>query len=76
MKELLILGGTHFVRRNLIERLIPSDQYNITLFNRGITNPELFSEPKRIKGDQTNLENMQKMWSQGKELKLVEKLKN
>jgi len=51
MKKILIIGGTRFVGRNLIEQLMELGTYDITLFNRGITNPELFPSIKRIKGD-------------------------
>jgi len=51
MKKILIIGGTQFVGRNLIEHLIELGTYDITLFNRGITNPDLFPEIKKIKGD-------------------------
>ena len=51
MKKILIIGGTQFVGRNLVEQLLPLEAYDITLFNRGKTNPELFTEVKRISGD-------------------------
>lgn len=50
MKKILILGGTGFVGRILTEKLIYSD-YDITLFNRGRRNPELFPGLKRIISD-------------------------
>lgn len=51
MKKVLIIGGTQFVGRNLVEQLLPLEQYDITLFNRGKSNPGLFPEIKRITGD-------------------------
>lgn len=52
MKKILIIGGTHFLGRNLLERLMGKPKkYDLTLFNRGKTNPDLFTEVKRIKGD-------------------------
>ena len=51
MKKLLIIGGTRFVGRNLIEALLENGTFDITLFNRGITNPDLFPTIKTIKGD-------------------------
>ena len=51
MTSLLILGGTHFIGRNLLLDLIKSGEYDITLFNRGITNTALFPEIKKIIGD-------------------------
>lgn len=51
MKKILIIGGTQFVGRNLVEQLLLLNKYDITLFNRGKTNPDLFPEVKRITGD-------------------------
>jgi len=51
MKKILIIGGTKFVGRNLVEQILPLKDYDITLFNRGKTNPGLFPEVKRITGD-------------------------
>lgn len=51
MKKVLIIGGTQFVGRTLVEQLLPMGQYDLTLFNRGKTNPNLFPEIKRILGD-------------------------
>jgi 2'-hydroxyisoflavone reductase len=51
MKKILILGGTNFVGRSLTERLVASGNYDVTLFNRGKTNAELFKGVKQIHGD-------------------------
>jgi 2'-hydroxyisoflavone reductase len=51
MQKILILGGTNFIGRNLTEQLLKSANFDITLFNRGYTNADLFPEVKRIKGD-------------------------
>ncbi|MFK8038127.1 MAG: NAD-dependent epimerase/dehydratase family protein [Crocinitomicaceae bacterium] len=51
MKKILILGGTQFIGRNLVERLIAIDEFDITLFNRQQTQIDLFPEIKKIKGD-------------------------
>lgn len=51
MEQLLILGGTSFLGRNLLEQLQDSTKYEISLFNRGKTNPTLFPNCKRIIGD-------------------------
>jgi len=51
MKKILILGGTNFIGRNLVERLLELKEYDITLFNRQLTHPNLFSGVKKIKGD-------------------------
>jgi len=51
MEKILILGGTNFIGRNLIERLITIDKYDLTLLNRGKTNANSFPNIKQIKGD-------------------------
>ena len=50
-KKILILGGTEFVGRQLVEELIKDQTNEIYLFNRGVTNPDLFPTIKRIIGD-------------------------
>ncbi len=50
-KKILILGGTKFVGRLLVSKLMEDNSYEIYLFNRGETNPNLFSNVNRIKGD-------------------------
>lgn len=51
MKEILILGGTRFIGRVLVEQLLDDQSISITLFNRGKSNTHLFPEAKRIVGD-------------------------
>jgi 2'-hydroxyisoflavone reductase len=51
MKKILILGGTQFIGRNLVEQLQVTRNYEITLFNRQQTNSNLFPDIKKIKGD-------------------------
>ena len=46
----LILGGTGFVGRHLVERAIAAG-HRVTLFNRGHTNPGLFAEVEEVHGD-------------------------
>lgn len=48
--KLLILGGTRFVGRALVEEA-QARGYAITLFNRGQTNPALYPEVEQLKGD-------------------------
>lgn len=49
--KVLILGGTSFIGRNLVERLINLGEHDLTLFNRGKTAVDLFPEIDLIKGD-------------------------
>lgn len=48
--KLLMLGGTKFVGRHLVEAALARG-HELTLFHRGRTNPELFSELEVIRGD-------------------------
>lgn len=48
--RILVIGGTEFVGRHFVARAIESG-HRVTLFNRGITNPTLFPEAERIRGD-------------------------
>src|SRR5918992_1886127 len=48
--KLLILGGTLFVGRHLVEAALDRG-HEVTLFNRGRTNPELFPEVEWLRGD-------------------------
>ncbi len=48
--KLLVLGGTRFVGRHLVEAAL-AKQHEVTLFNRGITNPGLFPEIETLIGD-------------------------
>lgn len=54
MDKILIIGGTNFIGRNLIEKLSATKKYDLTIFNRGITNSELFPNIKRIIGDRNS----------------------
>lgn len=63
MKKVLIIGGTQFVGRNLVEQLLLLGKYDLTLFNRGKTNPELFPEVKQIVGDR-NTDDLHKVAKQ------------
>lgn len=50
-KKVLIIGGTNFIGRNLVVSLLEDKQYDVTLFNRGISEPNLFPKIKKIRGD-------------------------
>ena len=47
--DVLILGGTVFLGRHLVEAALGRG-HRVTLFNRGIHNPELFPDVEKIKG--------------------------
>jgi 2'-hydroxyisoflavone reductase len=48
--DLLILGGTRFLGRYLVEAA-QEEGHGVTLFNRGLSGPDLFPEVETIKGD-------------------------
>jgi 2'-hydroxyisoflavone reductase len=48
--KMLVLGGTRFLGRTLVEAALARG-HDITLFNRGTTNPDLFREVEHLKGD-------------------------
>ena len=48
--RLLILGGTIFLGRHLVDAALAAG-HELTLFNRGQHNPELFPEVEKLRGD-------------------------
>ena len=50
--RLLVLGGTKFLGRAAVEVALARG-HEVTLFNRGETNPELFPEAEKLRGDRT-----------------------
>jgi 2'-hydroxyisoflavone reductase len=48
--RLLVLGGTKFLGRAVVESALDRG-HEVTLFNRGRTNPELFPDVERLVGD-------------------------
>lgn len=48
--KLLILGGTKFLGRHLVEAALARG-HEVTLFNRGETSPDLFPEAEKLRGD-------------------------
>lgn len=48
--KLLVLGGTLFLGRHLVETGLERG-HDVTLFNRGHTGPDLFPEVEKLKGD-------------------------
>ncbi|MDR3615937.1 MAG: NAD-dependent epimerase/dehydratase family protein [Candidatus Obscuribacterales bacterium] len=57
--KILVIGGTVFVGRHIVEAALSSG-HEVTLFNRGEHNPDLFPEVETIRGDRAlNLERLQ-----------------
>jgi 2'-hydroxyisoflavone reductase len=48
-KRILVLGGTLFLGPALVEALLAGG-HTVTLFNRGVTNPELFPHLEKLRG--------------------------
>lgn len=48
--KILVLGGTRFLGPHTVRHAL-SRGHEVTLFNRGKTNPELFPELEKLKGD-------------------------
>lgn len=48
--KILILGGTRFLGRHLVDAALHRG-HQVSLFNRGETNPELFPEVERLRGN-------------------------
>jgi 2'-hydroxyisoflavone reductase len=48
--RILLLGGTRFLGRHLVDAALACG-HELTLFNRGVTNPGLFPELEQIHGD-------------------------
>ncbi len=48
--KLLIIGGTRFVGRHLVEQALARG-HTLTLFNRGQSNPDLFPQVEQLRGD-------------------------
>ena len=50
--KLLVLGGTKFLGRATVEAALDRG-HEVTLLNRGETNPDLFPEAERLRGDRS-----------------------
>src|SRR4051812_32494214 len=48
--RLLVLGGTEFLGRAVVEAALRAGD-EVTLFNRGVTSPELFPDVEKLRGD-------------------------
>lgn len=49
-QKILVLGGTNFLGPAIVERALEAG-HEVTLFNRGKTNPGMFPKLERIRGD-------------------------
>ncbi|MFE5548331.1 NAD-dependent epimerase/dehydratase family protein [Streptomyces sp. NPDC056534] len=51
--RILVLGGTSFIGRAIAERAL-AEGAEVTLFTRGLTNPDLFPQAARLVGDRAS----------------------
>jgi nucleoside-diphosphate-sugar epimerase len=51
--KILVIGGTQFVGRHIVTRLL-ADGDDVTLFHRGLTNPGLFPDAEHLLGDRNS----------------------
>ena len=51
-RTLLVLGGTRFLGRAVVDEAL-SAGCEVTLFNRGVTNPDLFPNIEKLRGDRS-----------------------
>lgn len=56
----LVLGGTKFLGRTFVEEALAAG-HEVTLFNRGKTEPGLFPDVEKIIGDRTNPDDLAKL---------------
>ncbi len=60
--KILIIGGTRFLGRHLVESALARG-HEVTLFNRGKTNPDLFKQVQTIRGDrEKDLDQLSGQW--------------
>jgi len=58
--DVLVFGGTQFVGRYLTGELFDRG-HDVTLYNRGETNPDLFPEADHVRGDRTVAADLQRL---------------
>ncbi len=60
--KILIIGGTRFLGRHLVESALARG-HEVTLFNRGKSNPDLFNQIQTIRGDrEKDLDQLSGQW--------------
>lgn len=56
----LVMGGTRFVGRTFVEEALAAG-HEVTLFNRGISAPDLFPQVEKITGDRADANDLAKL---------------
>lgn len=54
MRKVLVLGGTRFFGKRLVERLLESSENSVTILTRGQTNDSFGDRVQRICADRTD----------------------
>jgi len=62
--KILIIGGTRFIGRHIVDRLL-AENHEIILFNRGIT-PHPYGDITLVKGDRNNPDDLRQTLALGK----------
>ncbi|GAB4516602.1 MAG: SDR family oxidoreductase [Anaerolineae bacterium] len=62
--KMLVIGGTRFLGKAMVEAALEAG-YDVTMFNRGKTNPDLFPNVEAIHGDRMNPDDLKQV--QGRE---------
>ncbi len=55
--NVLFMGGTGFIGPHMVRAMV-AQGHNVTLFNRGKSNPHLFQELEKIKGDRLSADDL------------------
>ena len=64
-KRILVLGGTHFLGPAIVQAAL-ADGHTVTLFNRGVSSPELFPYVEKLKGFRSANSDDQNLFALGK----------
>jgi 2'-hydroxyisoflavone reductase len=58
--KVLLIGGPRFIGLHMIESALAAG-HEVTMFNRGLTNPDLYPDVERIQGDRERDEDLAKL---------------
>src|SRR4051812_49750315 len=56
----LVIGGTSFIGLHVVESALAGG-HEVAIFNRGLTNPDLFPEAERLTGDRERIEDLEQV---------------
>jgi 2'-hydroxyisoflavone reductase len=58
--KILLIGGPRFIGLHLVENALAAG-HEVTIFNRGTTNPDLYPQLERLRGDRTRDEDLRQL---------------